>query len=299
MSENRIPSGQGKYLSALKDLYKFNDIRWITIWSGGILILLIWDSLFLNAPALRQLRQAINNTAIIVLFTIVFSLALGWLTTMLLQFTGQDKWRFLRLPVTFLLNVLRSVPQVIGILLLYVILTLAVQNEWISNRLIILTFSALIVSIFVFLEVSDLLQERILYYKKSDFFNAMRVCGISEFSIINREILFKNSLNHLFNKAVAIAGITVFLQSSVDFIISVGLSTEVSSVNFPVTLGSMLAKIDSKQDILAIGHTLFHPGYFSTLVFNHLQGLSTAFVIVFSLFCLFRIGDGFAKRHRL
>jgi hypothetical protein len=85
----------------------------------------------------------------------------------------------------------------------------------------------------------------------------------------------------------------------VDFILSVGLSTEVSSVNLPVTLGSFLAKTDSKQDILAIGYALLHPSQLSGLFFEHLQGLSIAFIIVFSLFSIFKISNGFAERHRL
>ncbi|RMF56578.1 MAG: hypothetical protein D6748_13145, partial [Calditrichaeota bacterium] len=84
---------------------------------------------------------------------------------------------------------------------------------------------------------------------------------------------------------------------SIDFIISVGLSTEVSSVNLPVTLGSLLAKIDSKQDILAIGHTLMNPGYIGNLFFEHLQGITVAFLIVFSLICMYKISNGFAERY--
>jgi hypothetical protein len=85
----------------------------------------------------------------------------------------------------------------------------------------------------------------------------------------------------------------------VDFIISVGLSTDVNSVSLPATLGSLLAKLDSKQDILAIGFTLTHPSYAPHLFFAHLQGLTTAFLIVFSLLCIYQIGNGYAERHRL
>jgi hypothetical protein len=85
----------------------------------------------------------------------------------------------------------------------------------------------------------------------------------------------------------------------VDFIISVGLSTDVSSVNLPVTLGSLLAKIDSKQDILAIGYSLTHLGYIIRLPFEHLQGISVSFIIVFTLVCMYQIGNGFARRHHL
>jgi len=94
-------------------------------------------------------------------------------------------------------------------------------------------------------------------------------------------------------------GYAVFLQCSVDFIISVGLSTDVNEVTLPVTLGGLLASIDSKQDILAVGYTLTHPGYIGNLFFEHLQGLTVAFLIVFSLFCVYNIANGWAERNRL
>ena len=127
----------------------------------------------------------------------------------------------------------------------------------------------------------------------------MRVCGVSENRIINFDILWKNSRIHIFNKLISVFGSAIFLQCSVDFIISVGLSTDVNPVSIPVTLGSLLAKIDSKQDILAIGYTLFHPAYFPKLLFQHLQGITVAFLIVFSLFSINNISNGYAERHRL
>jgi ABC-type microcin C transport system permease subunit YejE len=154
-------------------------------------------------------------------------------------------------------------------------------------------------SLFIFIELVDLMRERIAYYQKLDFYHAMLVCGISESRIINFDILWKNSRIHIFNKLIAILGIAVFLQCSVDFIISVGLSTDVSSVDLPVTLGNLLAQIDSKQDILAIGYTITHPGYAVNLLFGHLQGVTVAFLIVFTLLSIYNISNGFAERHRL
>ena len=127
----------------------------------------------------------------------------------------------------------------------------------------------------------------------------MRVCGISENRIINYDILRKNSSIHILNKLIAIFGSAIFLQCTIDFIISVGLSTQISSVNLPTTLGSLLAKIDSKQDILAIGNTLTNPGYFSHIFFEHLQGVTVAFLIVFSLLCIYKISNGYTERNHL
>jgi hypothetical protein len=94
-------------------------------------------------------------------------------------------------------------------------------------------------------------------------------------------------------------GMAIFLQCSIDFIISVGLSTQASSVNFPVTLGSLLAKIDSKQDILAIGYAITHWSHIDNLFFEHLQGITVAFLLVFTLLCMYHISNGYARRHNL
>jgi hypothetical protein len=127
----------------------------------------------------------------------------------------------------------------------------------------------------------------------------MRVCGISEGRVVNFDILWKNSRIHILNKLISVFGAAIFLQCSVDFIISVGLSTDVNAVTLPATMGSLLAKIDSKQDILSIGYALTHPGYIGSLFFEHLLGITVAFLIVFSLMSSYHIANGYAERHRL
>ena len=158
---------------------------------------------------------------------------------------------------------------------------------------------SLTISLFVFYEIVDMLRERIAYYRTLDYYDAMLVCGIKESRIINHEIILKNSLAHLLNKLIYLFGITIFLQCSVDFIISIGLTQEASTVNFPYTLGSLLAKIDSKQDILAIGYTLTNPEYIRNLFFQHLQGITIAIIIIFSLFCIYQIANNYAERKQL
>ena len=172
-------------------------------------------------------------------------------------------------------------------------------NEVLTSNAVIFPLMAAIMSLFIFLEMVDLMGERIAHFRKLDFYSAMLVCGIPEGRIVNFDILWKNSRTHILNKLISVFGMAVFLQCSVDFVISVGLSTDVSPVDLPVTLGSLLAKIDSKQDILAIGHALTHPEYIGNLFSTHLQGTTVAFLIVFTLMCVYRISTGFAERHRL
>jgi ABC-type dipeptide/oligopeptide/nickel transport system permease subunit len=252
----------------------------------------------LNKPALSQLKYGFLNTLIISSLVIIFSIVLGWGIT-LLYYLLERSFSRAKIILVFFINLVRSIPQIVGILMGYVILTLFIQRGILNSNLLILVSMAFVIAVFIFLEVFDLLRERITYFKRRDFFNAMRVCGINERYIINREIIWRSSRIHLINKLISIFGISIFLLCSVDFIISVGLSTDVSSVNLPVTLGSLLAKIDSKQDILAIGHSLSHWGYVFRLPFEHLQGITVAFTIVFSLVCLFQIGNGYARRHHL
>ena len=282
----------------MRDFYDQKDWLWLSLWMIGILLIWIWNIFFLNPPALAQVKTGFINTVTISVLVIIFSTILGWGITLL------DHWLKLKYPgiqiiLIFFVNLIRSVPQIVGILIGYILLTTFIRLDMVSSPSLILIYMALIIALFVFLEIFDLLRERIAHFRRLDFFDAMRVCGISERYIINREIILRSSLMQMINKMIAILGAAIFLLCSVDFIISVGLSTDVSSVDLPLTLGSLLAKIDSKQDILAIGHTLTHWDYIVRLPFEHLQGITIALLITFTLVCVYQIANGFARRLRL
>ena len=275
----------------------YKDIRWTLIWFLTTVIISIWDVLFLNKPALQLVVTGFVNTLVIALLVILFTLLLGWLAAMALHYLQKNKPAFVLL--NFLFNLIRSIPQVVGILFGYIGVGMLMQQGVLPSGLAVYPLLALCMSLFIFLEMTDCMRERIEHYQKLDFYNAMRVCGIPERRIINFNILWKNSRIHIFNKLISVLGAAVFLQCSVDFIISVGLSTKANEVTLPVTLGNLLANIDSKQDILAIGNTLTHPAYAGHLFFEHLQGVTVAFCIVFSLLCIYNIANGYAERHRL
>jgi ABC-type dipeptide/oligopeptide/nickel transport system permease subunit len=271
---------------------------WLIVWIAGLLGLGVWDSLFLNRPAFALVQQAFSNTLIAGLLVVVIALALGWSAGLALYFL-ETRARSLYLLLTFLLDIIRSIPQIVGVLIGYVILTLLIEQDVLRSPFSQLLWMSWSISLFVFLEVVDLVRERIAYYNKLDFFQAMLCCGIKEGRIINREILWKNSRAHLVHKMISLFGTTVFLQCSIDFIVSVGLSTDVSLSNFPVTLGSLLAKLDSKQDILAVGTVLTDLSNAYALPFQHLQGISVAFIIVFTLICVYKISNGLVARYKL
>jgi hypothetical protein len=283
----------------LKQLFVKKDIRWTFIWFLGILAVGIWDILFLNKPALRQVTAGFVNTFAIALLVVVFTLLLAWGVTLALHFLEAQKNKTPYLFLTFLLNLIRSIPQIVGILFGYVGVSVLVQAGVLRSPVVIFPLLAFCVSLFVFIEFVDLMRERIAHYQKLDFYNAMRVCGISEGRVVNFDILWKNSRIHILNKLISVFGAAIFLQCSVDFIISVGLSTDVNAVTLPATMGSLLAKIDSKQDILSIGYALTHPAYIGSLFFEHLLGITVAFLIVFSLMSIYHIANGYAERHRL
>ncbi|MCF8242696.1 MAG: hypothetical protein K9J16_15060 [Melioribacteraceae bacterium] len=280
-------------------IYHQKDKLWAVVWLTGLSILWIWDALFLNTPAFIRLQNAIINTFLISLMVVVFSLIFGWALSISIFFLKERKKHNSHLLLSFFTNLVRSVPQIIGVLIGYILLTVFIQNGIFVSQFGQIIWIAFVISLMVFLEVGDLITERISYFRKSDFFNAMLCCGISESRIINYDILWKNSLSHIIHKLISIFGISIFLLCSVDFIVSVGLSTNVSLTNFPVTLGNLLAKMDSKQDILAIGKSITDPFYSINIFFRHLQGVSTAFIIVFSLICIYKISNGFVDRKNL
>jgi ABC-type dipeptide/oligopeptide/nickel transport system permease subunit len=282
-----------------KQLIKKKDLRWTLIWLLGILIVGFWDVLFLNKPALAKVTAGFANTFSIAVLVVVFTLLLAWGTTLALHFTGAKQNKTFYFILTFILNLIRSIPQVVGILFGYVAVSVLAQNGVLRNAAAIFALLAFCISLFVFMEFVDLMRERIGHYQKLDFYNAMRVCGISEGRVINFDILWKNSRVHILNKLISVFGAAIFLQCSVDFIISVGLSTDVNAVTLPATLGSLLAKLESKQDIQAIAYTLTNPDYIGNLFFANLQGLTVAFLIVFSLVSIYHIANGYAERHRL
>jgi ABC-type dipeptide/oligopeptide/nickel transport system permease subunit len=280
-------------------ILKQKDSRWALILFAGLAAIGIWDILFLNKPALRFVVSGFINTVFVALFVVVFTLVFAWCVTLCLNYLESHKHKASYLLMTFLLNTIRSVPQVVGILFGYVVVSVLIQNNVIRGIMPVYPLLAMSISIFVFIEFVDLMRERIDHYKKLDFYHAMQVCGISEARIVNIDILWKNSRIHIFNKLISVFGAAIFLQCSVDFIISVGLSTDVNATALPATMGSMLANIDSKQDVLAIGYALTHPLYIGNLFFEHLQGLTVAFLIVFLLVCIFHIANGYAQRHHL
>jgi ABC-type dipeptide/oligopeptide/nickel transport system permease subunit len=297
--KNRLSRILRDLIRRAEKLEAYKAQLWLGLWVGGLLLVWFWDFLFLNAPEREMLQIAFGNSMFIASVVAIWTMALGWLLAFALEFWEVREKTFLKTAGQFGLNLIRSLPQIVGVLLGYVWITYLMDRGSLSGSGSAMLWMAFFLSLFILPEVVDMLRERIRHFRQSDFYNAMRVLGIAEWRIINDDILWKNSRIHLLNKTIAVFASAIFLQCSVDFIISVGLSTRVSTLNLPTTLGSLLANIDSKQDILAIGYSLTHPWYFPNLFFVHLQGISVAFVIIFTLFALFKMTNALAERFHL
>jgi len=285
--------------STVRSWLALEHTRWALYWVGGLAALWSWNLSHLNRPALEQLEAAFVNTLVAGSAVVLMTLVLGWSVGTGLYFLESRTKRPAWLVLTFALNLIRSVPQMVGILAGYVVLTILIEREILLSPPLQVLWMAWTITLFTFLELSDVIRERIEFYRRSDFFDAMLCCGIRESRIVNREILWKNSVAHVLQKLIAVFGMAIFLQCSIDFIVSVGLSREVSLSNFPVTLGGLLATLDSKQDILAISTVFTNPAYLERLLTTHLQGISVAFMIVFTLVCVYKVSNGIVRRYRL
>jgi ABC-type methionine transport system permease subunit len=297
MNHNPIERFSMQYIRWLIGQRK--DIRWTLFWLSGLSGVWLWNSFFLNPLAYELIRSALFNTFFGASAAVLFSLSIGWALGIALYFFEEWKLRGPHLVLTFILNLIRSIPQIVGLLIGYILLTWMINIGVLQSHLSQILWMAFIVSLFCSLEVSDLVGERIAYFRTSDYFHAMLCCGMKESRIINVDILWKSSRSHFLHKLVSLFGVAILLQCSIDFIVSIGLSTDVSLSNFPVTLGSLLAKLDSKQDILAMGSMLMDASYLPRILFQHLQGVTVAFVLVFTLMCIFQIADGLAEHYEL
>jgi ABC-type dipeptide/oligopeptide/nickel transport system permease subunit len=275
------------------------DILWLVTWVGGLAAFWVWDAIFLNTPAFGRIQAAFLNSLVTGSMVVIIALLSGWLVGVGLHLLERSEARTLYGLASFAVDVIRSVPQIILVLIGYILLTVLLHEGFIRSTVGQLVWIAGTLALAVTLEVADTVRERINYFRTLDFVDAMLCCGISERRIINVEILWKNSRSHLLHKLIAMFGVSIFLQCSIDFIISVGLSNDVSLMSFPVTLGSLLANVDSKQDILALSNLFTDPGYFSAIFTTHLQGISVAFCIVFTLLCVYMIANAFVRRHKL
>ncbi len=277
----------------------YPDIRWTLIWLTGVAVIVIWNGLFLNAPDRTLVITAFLQSLMISAGGVLSASAIAWCWMNAGEWAERRRNMGLSAVIRIAYDSIRSAPQIIGLLIGYAALTLLIRSETLREPLWIMAWMAACFAVVSAPELTELFQERITHFKKKDFFPAMRVCGFSEFRIINRDILWFNGRALFLQKCVSLFGVVLFLQCSIDFIISVGLTNDISSANFPSTLGSVLAKMNSKQDILAVGLSFSDPASIPSLLTDHLMGISTAALLVWTLICFFQIAHELTRRARL
>jgi len=143
-------------------------------------------------------------------------------------------------------------------------------------------------------EVVDLIAEAIRHFESLGSFRKRAPpswCGSPPASSSTGRYSLKNSHARTSsrNPWAVVPDVRLFLICSIDFIVSVGLSAEVSLSNLPVTLGSMLAKLgpanghtrDRKVALTDVKRVL--PRSRSGAI---LQWISVAFLIVYTLVCV-------------
>ncbi len=284
-----------EYRKLWREFYSQKDKYWAALFFAAIFCLFVWNAIFLDAAAFgKWLRSTANTYSVGVTATaFAFLFAKGFLFARLWSERNENRKAAAALQV--FLDFLQSLPQVVFILFAYAIMIFYLPSVF-TLRIVWLAFA---LGVIFSKDVYDEMISRINYFKKTEFYNASLVAGIPEKRIVNRDILWLNSAPYLLNRAVVVFTSAVFLLCSADFIISVGLSPEISLTSLPATLGNLLANISAKEDLLAVRELFTNPFYLSALLTKHLQGFAAAFTLVFTIIAGYKISNGIVERKKL
>ncbi len=284
-----------KYAAVLHKLRKARDVFWLAVFVSGMAFIFVWNLFFLNGEAFSDWLGAVFYTysvafaAAAIAFFVAWRIALFYETA---KSAGKTETIF---AIGLLLDALKSLPQIIVLLLGYSVMIFYLKNSGVAQ----FVWLAFVLALAFVNDVFEEMRSRVEFFRKSDFYDAMLVAGVKEKRIINRDILARNSLAHLTNRAIIIFSSSVFLLCSVDFIISVGLSSQLSLSGLPKTLGNILANAASKEDILAVRELFANPLYLKEIFTTHLQGVSAGLTLVFTLVSAFKISNGLIERKKL
>ncbi len=276
-------------------IYSSKEKLWSIIFVSFFLLLLVWNFIFLNNTALNKWLIATANTYLLASSAtlLAFLFAKIFVDLNLRIFISQNKAA--SVANRLFLDFLRSIPQVIFLLGGYAIMIFYFSGFSLINFI----WLSFVISLVFLNDAYDEMQNRINFYRQTDFFNASLVAGIPLGKIVNRDILWRNSQPYLVNRAVNIFTASVFLLCSVDFIISVGLTNEINLASLPVTLGNVLANITAKEDILAVREIFVNPLYITELFTKHLEGISAAILLLLTLISGFKISNGLIEKNNL
>ena len=151
------------------------DILWLVAWVGGLAALWVWDAIFLNAPAFERIQAAFLNSLVTGSMVVIMALLFGWFVGVGLHLLERSESRTLYGLASFAVDVIRSVPQIILVLIGYILLTVLLHEGFIRSTMGQLVWIACTLTLAVTLEVADTVRERINYFRTLDFVDAMLV----------------------------------------------------------------------------------------------------------------------------
>src|SRR5512147_478015 len=112
MSRTPVPDGN---LSA--------DALWAVGWVVGIVVCGVWNAAFLNTPAFFMLAAAFVNSLAAGAVAVAGAFVLGWAAGVGLDRLHTRRHTSAALALTFVMDLVRSVPQILGLLGGYILLT--------------------------------------------------------------------------------------------------------------------------------------------------------------------------------
>ena len=121
-------------------------LRWFILWLGGMFGLWLWDAFYLNSLSYELICSALVNTFYGASAAVALSLFIGWLLGLASHFWQNGKARGLYLSLMFVLNLIRSIPQIVGLLIGYILLTFFIGHRILESHLSQILWMAFIMS---------------------------------------------------------------------------------------------------------------------------------------------------------
>jgi len=162
---------------------------WFRIMIVGLLLIYLWNAAFLYESGFKRWQAALFNSIFVSFVASLLSIFLGWFFSYYKYINEYLDKVVVSKTIIFFIDAIKSIPQVIGALTGYAILTNLTARDYNLSSFVLLILLSFILGLFLFVEAYDMFNERIAYYKDKDFISALRVLGMKESSIINKEIL--------------------------------------------------------------------------------------------------------------
>lgn len=103
-------------------------IAWLYIWIVGFSTIYFWCSQFLFDGSFSRLKEGLINSLIISVLSICFALFLAWI---MVQFSFRYREnKLVSAIILFFMNGLKSIPQIIGLLICYFLVVNSISSKW-------------------------------------------------------------------------------------------------------------------------------------------------------------------------